>query len=146
MSYVAKHLLWLQEASTELQHTTTTTPTLYGDNQGTLSMIRNHKVNDLTKHVILQYHYMCNLVFERGCFDVEFVHSSDNLADACTKSLARLQFMILREAIMNSSNNGSNTLSYLITSDIVKSGGKASVNAAIGRSPDISPIGQLVVF
>ena len=73
-------------------------------------MIRNHKVNDLTKHVILQYHYMRNLVFERGCFNVEFVRSSDNLADACTKSLARLQFMTLREAIMNDSNISNNNV------------------------------------
>ena len=68
-------------------------------------MIRNHKVNDLTKHVLLQYHYMRNLVFEHGYFDVGFVRLHDNLTDACTKSLARLQFMILRQAIMSNSSN-----------------------------------------
>ena len=92
ISYASKHLLWIQEGLSELQENSQPEPAvLYGDNQGTLQLIQNEKINDITKHVAVTYHYMQNLVLERRCFGLEYVASNDNLADICTKSLARPQ-------------------------------------------------------
>ena len=102
MSYGSKHLLWIQEGLSELQDQENSQPepaVLYGDNKGTLQLIQNEKINDLTKHVAVTYHYMRNLVLERRCFGLEYVASSDNLA---TKGLARPQFEKLRNALLRS--------------------------------------------
>ena len=64
-------------------------PLSYGDNQGTLNMIRDQKINDLTKHLAVKFHHVRNLVYEQQCFDLQYVPSSDNLADICTKGMAR---------------------------------------------------------
>ena len=67
LSYASKHLLWLKEALLDLQcgeadmaHSAGTA-VVYADNQGTLNLVRNHKINDLTKHVAVAYHNVCNL-------------------------------------------------------------------------------------
>ena len=73
---------------------------LYGDNQSTLDLIRNHKINDLTKHVSITYHFLRNLVLERKCFDLQNAPSSENLMDICTKGLAKPQYDKLRNLTM----------------------------------------------
>ena len=73
---------------------------LYGDNQGTLKLIKSQKINDLTKHVAIKYHHVRNLVLEQGCFDLEYLPTSDNLADIGTKSIARAQFEKLRLLVL----------------------------------------------
>lgn len=75
MSYSTKQLLWLQEALEELQlyqnlNQHPRKQVLYGDNQGTLSLIQNQKINDLTKHVAITNHQIRILVFEQGCVDL----------------------------------------------------------------------------
>ena len=106
MAYAAKHMLWLQEALRELQPGQPTSnqqpvdSTLYGDNQGTLNLVQNHKGGDLTKHVVINYHFLRNVVQERGCFDLQNVPSTENLADICTKGLAKPQYDKLRNLIM----------------------------------------------
>ena len=72
---------------------------MYGDNQGTLQLIRNQKINDLTKFVAINYHFMRNLVLDRHCFDLDYAPTS--VADLFTKSLARPQFGRLRKLCMD---------------------------------------------
>ena len=98
MAYAAKHMLWLQEALREVNQQADST--LYGDNQGTLNLVQNHKGGDLTKHVVINYHFLRNVVLERGCFDLQHVPSTENLADICTKGLAKPQYDKLRNLIM----------------------------------------------
>ena len=64
-------------------------PLLYGDNQGTLNMIRDQKINDFTKHLAVKFQHVRNLVYEQECFDLQYIPTSANLADICTKGLAR---------------------------------------------------------
>ena len=100
ISYASKHLLWIQEGLSELQENSQPEPVvLYGDNQGTLQLIQNEKINDLTKHVAVTYHYMRNLVLERRCFGLEYVASSDNLADICGSVSIRGAVTIITDKI-----------------------------------------------
>ena len=108
LSYASKHMIWLQEGLLELK-VTQQQPIMYGDNQGTLTLIRSQKINDLTKHVALTYHHVRNLVLEQECFDLSYVPSNENLADICTKSIARPQFNLLRRSIFQ--HEGYSTLS-----------------------------------
>ena len=64
-----------------------------------LNLVQNHKINNLTKHVAVAYHHVRNLV-EKGCFELLYVPTSGNLADMCTKSLARSLYQKLRELVM----------------------------------------------
>ena len=75
--------------------------TLNGDNQSTLTLIKSQKMNDLTKHVAVTYHQIRNLVLEQNWFSLQYVPSSENLADICTKGLARGQYEKLRGVIIN---------------------------------------------
>ena len=75
--------------------------TLNGDNQSTLTLIKSQKINDLTKHVAVTYHHIRNLVLEQNRFSLQYVPSSENLADICTKGLARVQYEKLRGVIIN---------------------------------------------
>ena len=89
MAYAVKHMLWLQEALRELQPNQQVDSTLYRDNQGTLNLLQNYKGGDLTKHVVINYHFLRNVVQERGCFHLQHVPSTENLVDICTKGLAK---------------------------------------------------------
>ena len=112
MSLAAKHLLWLQEALNELQphqgpthpHSTSSV-ILYGDNQATLKLIHNQRNNnDLTKHVAVVYHFIRNLVLEQKLFHLRYIPTTENLADICTKGIARPQYERLRQSIMEASD------------------------------------------
>ena len=110
MSLASKHLLWLQEAMKELQphshsHPNPQDPSssddLYGDNQATLKLIRNQRNNnDLTKHVAVVYHFLRNLTLEQKLFHIRYIPTTENLADICTKSIARPQYEKLCQSIL----------------------------------------------
>ena len=104
MSFAAKHMLWLQIALFELplgqsQSQSQSQSVLYGgNNQGMISLIRNQKINDHTKQ--LAVHHLRNLVEEQKCRDLAYVPTIDNLADICTKGIAKVQFERLSELVM----------------------------------------------
>ena len=101
MSFAAKHLSWIKEGLSELGYEAKKA-TLNGDNQSTLTLIKSQKINDLTKHVAVTYHHIRNLVLEQNRFSLQYVPSSENLADIYTKGLAREQYEKLRGVIMSS--------------------------------------------
>ena len=113
MSLAAKHLLWLQEALKELQpgptHSVSSSSiVLYGDNQATLKLIRNQRNHsDLTKHVAVVYHFIRNLVLEQKLFHLRYIPTTENLADICTKGIARPQYERLRQLLLGG-NEASN--------------------------------------
>ena len=48
LSYASKHMIWLQEGLSELK-VSQQQPIMYGDNQGTLTLMRSQKINDFDK-------------------------------------------------------------------------------------------------
>nr|GEV25952.1 retrovirus-related Pol polyprotein from transposon TNT 1-94 [Tanacetum cinerariifolium] len=58
--------------------------TLFYDNQSALYLARNPTFYSKTKHIRVQYHFVCKKV-EEGTVDMQKIHTDDNLADHLTK-------------------------------------------------------------
>ena len=59
-----------------------------GDNEGSLSMARNPQYYKHSKHIDLQWHWICELI-RNGVVTVESVHDLEQTADVLTKALSR---------------------------------------------------------
>ena len=90
LSVCARELLWLQKALDELL--TEFIPMLtYCDNRGTIDNASNQKINEKSKHIDMIYHFMQEKI-EDGTITLLHVPSVNNLADICTKGLAKPLF------------------------------------------------------
>ena len=87
ISMTAKHYLWTTRAITELLGKPIPAA-IRNDNTGALDICSNHRINDRSKHIDIHYHWIRELV-EHGQITIIHVDTKDNLADICTKPLAR---------------------------------------------------------
>ena len=64
---------------------------LHVDNQGAIALAKNPVQHQRSKHIDIKYHFV-RLEIQRGCIQLEYVQSEDNVADIFTKpaSKARL--------------------------------------------------------
>ena len=75
---------WLDEV--EIEHET---PGLIkGDNRGAIALTKNTKDHGKVKHIDIRHHYIRDLL-ESGAIAIEYVPSTENLADLFTKPLPR---------------------------------------------------------
>ena len=63
------------------------TPTIYCDNQPAIDTIKNQKLVKGNKHIARRYHFVKGY-YEEGIINIEYVPTSDNIADLYTKALA----------------------------------------------------------
>jgi len=56
------------------------------DNTGAIDISNNPRVNDRSKHIDIQYHYVRENVLD-GTVTLLHCNSADNLADICTKGI-----------------------------------------------------------
>ena len=63
-------------------------PNLFLDNLGATYLSPNPVFHSLMKHIVIDYHFVCNLV-QLSELLVAHVSTGDQLADALTKSLSR---------------------------------------------------------
>ena len=68
------------------------------DNQGSIALAKNPVFHDCSKHIDIQYHYTRNLVKEKR-IQLEYIPTSDMLADLLTKALPRTQHVHLSQGI-----------------------------------------------
>uniref|UniRef100_A0A3Q7J5N5 Reverse transcriptase Ty1/copia-type domain-containing protein n=1 Tax=Solanum lycopersicum TaxID=4081 RepID=A0A3Q7J5N5_SOLLC len=73
-------------------------PTLYCDNMSALYMIINPVMQARTKHVEMEYHFICEKV-ARGQLVTKFIRSKDQLADIHTIALTKQVFAEFRRKI-----------------------------------------------
>ena len=57
---------------------------LNGDNQGSLSLIKNPIINDRSKHIDIKHHFIREK-YTNGVIDLKHVPTNDNVADLMTK-------------------------------------------------------------
>ena len=57
---------------------------LFGDNQASLSLVKERQTHDRAKHIDVAYHYIREL-YEKGRISVQYVRTTDMLADGLTK-------------------------------------------------------------
>lgn len=78
-----------------------TEPTvILGDNQGALNWANNPQVSDRSKHIDVKYHFVREQV-DLGSVLVQYVKTSDNLADGFTKPLPVPRHIELMASVMN---------------------------------------------
>jgi hypothetical protein len=63
-------------------------PMLLTDNNPAEQLIRAARISHRSKHIAIHYHFVRDH-YEKGDYTVAHVTSADNLADICTKALAR---------------------------------------------------------
>ena len=71
---------------------------LYGDNQGSLALLKNPSHHERTKHIDVQFHYLRHLV-NTGALSASYVQTDDMVADIFTKALCKGKFERDRERI-----------------------------------------------
>lgn len=64
---------------------------MFGDNQGAIALTKNAHLNERSKHIDIAYHFVRDLA-ERGSLRVDYVPTSDMVADGMTKPLDRVAF------------------------------------------------------
>ena len=61
-----------------------------GDNQGAIALVKD-KFHARTKHIDLQYHFICEAVNE-GKIAMKYIPMTDNVANIFTKPLGKPKF------------------------------------------------------
>jgi hypothetical protein len=59
---------------------------IFADNQGAIALTKNPVFHNHSKHIDVQYHYICKKVAD-GELQIKFIPTADMVADALTKAL-----------------------------------------------------------
>ena len=94
----AKEAVWLRRLLDELTQREAKPMQLYCDNQSAIRLVKNPEFHQRTKHIEVKYYYIRDQQ-EKGCINVEYVATEDQLADIFTKPLPGPRFNMLREKI-----------------------------------------------
>src|SRR5450755_1321855 len=90
LSDTARELVSYKRLHEDYEKTATRvrTTTLYGDNQGSISMALDANYRARTRHIDVHHHYVREAV-EKGMITLEYVNTKHMLADVLTKPLAK---------------------------------------------------------
>ena len=98
----AKEAVWLRSLLHEiLQPVDDEAPyatIIYGDNQGAIALAKDPKYHAKTKHIEIQHHWIREKV-AGGEIELEYIHTSRQIADGLTKPLPKDTFCKFREAV-----------------------------------------------
>lgn len=100
-SYAVKELIWLNGLLAELLQSGDGIgkPTFYMDCQSAIRLIKNPEFHKRAKHINVRYHFIRER-YEDGEFDLQYVSTSEQLADAMTKALPKASHQNFRR-LMN---------------------------------------------
>ena len=82
----SKEALWLCSLISEVFSPITSPTTLFSDNQAAITLTHNHQYHLRTKHIDMQYHWICWVV-KKGSICLVYCPMDDMVADALTKVL-----------------------------------------------------------
>jgi hypothetical protein len=99
LTMACKHHIWITRGLKELLGKDIPS-ILLTDNNGAIDISKNSKINDSSKHIEIAYHFTREKVQE-GTVKLLHCPGKDNLADICTKGLARPIFDQLCTLIRN---------------------------------------------
>jgi hypothetical protein len=72
------------------------TPIVFSDSQGVVALAKNLVHHNVSKHIEVRYHFVRDSA-TKDMLSLEKVSTTDNVADAITKSLSTYQFRSLRD-------------------------------------------------
>ena len=95
-----KEAIWLQQLLSELTPSNESpyATIIYADNQGAIALAKDPKFHQRTKHIDLRYHFIREKV-ENGDIQLEYMHTSRQMADGFTKALPKDAFYRFRDAV-----------------------------------------------
>ena len=95
----AQEAVWLLQVLREFKFGMVS-PIIYEDNQSTIKLVENPVFHKRSKHVDIKYHFVRELV-ENNTLAIQYVPTSDNIADIFTKPLVFSVFTRLRSAFLS---------------------------------------------
>jgi hypothetical protein len=95
---VAKESVWMMDFLGGLGVSIRDAMVINVDNQGAIALAKNPVFHDRSKHIDIQYHYTRDLVREKR-IQLDYISTSDMLADLLTKPLPRGQHVYLANGI-----------------------------------------------
>lgn len=98
----AKNLLWLRQFFKEIEINQDCTR-LCIDNQSAIKLINNPVYHKKTKHIDVKFNFIREKV-QQKLIDIQYVQSSEQLADILTKALPTVKFEHLRDEILFNEN------------------------------------------
>ncbi|KAI0995304.1 hypothetical protein K3495_g12878, partial [Podosphaera aphanis] len=69
---------------------------MFGDNQGSLALVKNPQLHERSKHIDICYHFIRDLA-EQGKLVVTYISTKEMVADGMTKPLAKPSFLKFKE-------------------------------------------------
>jgi hypothetical protein len=81
-----KEALWLHSLISEVFSPITSPTTLFSDNQAAIMLMCDHQYHPHTKHIDVQYHWICWVV-KKGSIRLIYCPMDDMVANALTKAL-----------------------------------------------------------
>ena len=76
---------------------------LYGDNQGSLAMIRNPVKHNQTKRIDIRYHFIRDY-YNHKIIDIKYVETDKNIADIMTKNLPKYKLEQFKKPLFGEIN------------------------------------------
>jgi hypothetical protein len=101
MTECVKEVMWIQPMLMEFGYKCSIT--LHEDNTSTIAMIKNLQSKGKTKHSDVRLKFVQDLYFQ-GMFELEYIPSNENLADALTKALKSVKFRQLTQTFIRKIN------------------------------------------
>ncbi|CAN6694593.1 unnamed protein product [Malus baccata var. baccata] len=98
LANTAAELTWICKLLVDIAYKSPYIPQLWCDNVFALSLAKNPLFHARTKHVKLDYHYIREKVLAREG-SVHYIGTEQQIADICTKALAKDQFHSLRNKL-----------------------------------------------
>ena len=88
-------LLWVRDMLYEFDLIDINTPTMvYEDNQSTISWCKEPQLTKRTKHIFKKFQFVKDLI-DRDVITIQYISTTDQLADILTKDLGPLKFKTL---------------------------------------------------
>lgn len=85
-TYATKEALWLHTLILQLFSLTLDATSLYLDNQSAIALSKEHQYHACTKHINVQYHFIC-WVIEEGKIRLIYCRTAEMVANSLTKAL-----------------------------------------------------------
>ncbi|CAN6711477.1 unnamed protein product [Malus baccata var. baccata] len=98
LANTAAKLTWICKLLVDIAYKSPSLPQLWCDNISALSLAKNPLLHARTKHVKLDYHYIREKVLAREV-SVHYICTQQQVADICTKALAKDRFHYLRSKL-----------------------------------------------
>ena len=99
LAAVAQEVKWIQQLLTELSVIAHINTVVYSDNQAAIAISKNDIHHDRTKHIDIRHHFVRECV-QHGIFSIEWISTTQQIADILTKALDRVVYTELCSRVM----------------------------------------------